>query len=210
MISYIRGTIRSIDRDESQIVVEVNGVGYDILLPTFVMRALVQERGKKKDDEVELEVYYHVPDRPPRPVLVGFSNDFERRFFERMIEVEDIGPSKAARAFVFSVSTVASAIENGDIKLLQRMPGIGQRTAQKIVATLQGKVAEFALLRDEGYATIPSMEKEDIRDEAIEVLTALGHRKADAMSKVDEALKRNPQLKDTQELIREVFRSERE
>ena len=210
MISYIKGTVRTIDRDESQIVVEVNGVGYDVLLPAFVMRSLVQERGTKKGDEVELEVYYHVPDRPPRPVLVGFSNDFERRFFERMIEVEDIGPSKAARAFVFSVSTVANAIENGDIQLLQRMPGIGQRTAQKIVATLQGKVAEFALLRDEGYATVPSTEKEDIRDEAIEVLAALGHRKTDATGKVDEALKRNPQLKDTQELIREVFRSERE
>ncbi len=210
MISYIKGTIRSINRENSRIVVEVNGVGYDVLLPSFVMRSLIQEQGKKKNDEIELEIYYHVPDRPPRPILVGFSNDFERSFFEKMIEVENIGPSKAAKAFIFSVSTVANAIEDGDIQLLQRMPGIGQRTAQKIVATLQGKVAEFALLKDEGYTTIPSVEKEDIKDEAIEVLTALGHRKAEAVSKVDEALKRNPHLKDTQELIREVFRSERE
>lgn len=210
MISYIKGTIRSINREESQIVVEVNGVGYNILLPSFVMRSLIQEQDKKKDDDIELEIYYHVPDRPPRPILVGFSNDFERRFFEKLIEVEDIGPSKAAKAFIFSVSTVANAIEDGDVQLLQRMPGIGQRTAQKIVATLQGKVAEFALLMDEGYATVPSIEKEDLRDEAIEVLTALGHRKVEAASKVDEALKRNPQLKDTQELIREVFRSERD
>lgn len=210
MISYIRGTIRSIDRDSSRLVVEVNGVGYDVLLPSFVMRSLLQERGKRKDDEVELEVYYHVPDRPPRPVLVGFNSDFERRFFEKMIEVEDIGPSKAARAFIFSVSTVANAIENGDIQLLQRMPGIGQRTAQKIVATLQGKVAEFALLRDEGYTTMPPAEEEDVRDEAVEVLTALGHKKSEATAKVDEALRRSPGLKDTQELIREVFRSERE
>jgi len=193
MISYIKGTIRSINREESQIVVEVNGVGYEVLLPSFVMRSLIQEQDKKKDDEIELEIYYHVPDRPPRPILVGFSNDFERRFFEKLIEVEDIGPSKAAKAFIFSVSTVANAIEDGDVQLLQRMPGIGQRTAQKIVATLQGKVAEFALLMDEGYATVPSIEKEDIRDEAIEILAALGHRKVEAASKVDEALKRNPQ-----------------
>lgn len=210
MISYIKGTIRSIDRDQSRLVVEVNGVGYDVLLPTFVMRSLTQEQGKRMGDEIELQTYYHVPDRPPRPVLVGFNSDFERRFFEKMIEVEDIGPSRAARAFVFSVSTVAAAIENGDLQMLQRMPGIGQRTAQKMVATLQGKVAEFALLRDEGYTTIPSVEKTDMREEATEVLTGLGHRRSDALAKVDQALKRNPDLKDTQELIREVFRAERE
>ncbi|MFW6126063.1 MAG: helix-hairpin-helix domain-containing protein, partial [Chloroflexota bacterium] len=120
------------------------------------------------------------------------------------------GPGKAAKAFVFSVSTVANAIENGDIQLLQRMPGIGQRTAQKVVATLQGKVAEFALLRDEGYATMPPVEKENIRDEAIEILAALGHKKTEATAKVDQVLRQAPRISDTQELIREVFRSERE
>ena len=210
MISYIRGTIRSIDTESSQLVVEVNGVGYEVLLPTFVMRSVTEDQVKRTGDDIELQTYYHVPDRPPRPVLVGFNNDFERRFFERLIQVEDIGPSKAARAFVFSVSTVATAIENADVQLLQRMPGIGQRTAQKMVATLQGKVAEFALLRDEGYATIPAVEKADMREEAIGILTALGHRKSDATAKVDAVLKQNPHLKDTQDVIRDVFRAEKE
>lgn len=208
MISYLKGTIRNIDKDNSRIVVEVNGVGYEVLLPFFVLRALT-ERGKKEGEEVELEIYYHIAERQPRPILVGFTNNFERRFFEKLIAVEDIGPAKAAKAFVFSVSTVANAIESRDAQLLERMPGIGQRTAQKIIATLQGKVAEFALLKDEGYASMPTVEKEDIKEEAVEVLAGLGYKKAEARSRIDEALKRNPKVRDAEELIREVFRTER-
>ncbi|MCL0030048.1 Holliday junction branch migration protein RuvA [Dehalococcoidia bacterium] len=208
MISYINGTIKSIDKEASKIVVDVNGLGYEVLLPLFVMRSLT-DRGKEEGDEIALQIYYHVSERQPRPVLVGFNNDFERRFFEKLIAVEDISPSRAARAFVFSVSTVANAIESGDVQVLQRMPGIGARIAQKIIATLREKVAEFALLKDEGYDSMPSVARKDIKDEAVEVLAGLGYRRADARLKVEEALEQNPGLKDTEELIRAVFRAER-
>ena len=208
MISYINGTIKSIDKEASKIVVDVNGLGYEVLLPLFVMRSLM-DRGKEEGDEIALQIYYHVSERQPRPVLVGFNNDFERRFFEKLIAVEDISPSRAARAFVFSVSTVANAIESGDVQVLQRMPGIGARIAQKIIATLKEKVAEFALLKDEGYDSMPSVARKDIKDEAVEVLAGLGYRRADARLKVEEALEQNPELKDTEELIRAVFRAER-
>jgi Holliday junction DNA helicase RuvA len=207
MISYIKGTIRSIGRDDSHIVVEANGVGYSILLPFFVMRSFI-DHGKKEGDEAELEIYYHVSERQPRPVLVGFTNEFERRFFEKLIAVEDLGPSKAAKAFVFSVSTVAKAIEDGDAQVIQRMPGIGSRTAQKMIATLQGKVAEFALLKDEGYSNIPSAGMEDLQEEAIEVLVRLGEKRPEAKLKVEEALKRTSQVKDTEELLRAVLQKE--
>ncbi|PIU57721.1 MAG: Holliday junction DNA helicase RuvA [Chloroflexi bacterium CG07_land_8_20_14_0_80_51_10] len=208
MISYIKGTIRSFDRENSEVVVDVNGVGYEILLPMFVMRSLV-DRGKQEGEEIALETYYHVTERQPRPVLVGFNNEFERRFFEKLIAVAGLGPAKAARAFVFSVSTVANAIESSDAQLLARMPGIGSRTAQKIIATLKGKVAEFALLRDEGYDSVPKVARKDISDEAIEVLTGLGYKRTEARAKVDEILEMKPDVKEVEELIREVFRAER-
>ena len=208
MISYIKGTILDFDRDASKIEVDVNGVGYEILLPAFVMRSLV-DHGKEEGDEIILRIYYHVSERQPRPVLVGFNSEFERRFFEKLIAVEDIGPSKAAKAFVFSVSTVANAIEDGDAKVLERMPGIGARTAQKIIATLKEKVAEFALLKDEGYDSVPKVSRKSISDEATEVLVGLGYKRAEAKAKIEEALAYNPGMKDTEELIREVFRTER-
>ena len=188
-------------------------MGYSVLFPVFVMRSLV-DQGKKEGEEIELEIYYHVAERQPRPVLVGFNNDFERRFFQKLLTVEDIGPLKATRALTFSVSTIAQAIEERDAGLLQRMPGIGARTAQKIIATLHEKVAEFALLRDEGYTSMPPVAKADVREEAIGVLVGLGYRKAEATARVDEAIKRNLGAKDAEELIRgvfkEVFKKERE
>jgi len=189
------------------VVAEVNGVGYVVLLPIFVMRSLT-DQGRKEGDKIELEIYYHVTEKQPRPVLVGFNNDFERRFFQKLLTVEDIGPAKATRALVFSVSTIANAIENRDAALLGRMPGIGARTAQKIIATLHEKVAEFALLRDEGYASLPAVEKADVTEEAIEVLVGLGYRKTEATAKVEEVVKINPDVKDTEGLIREVFKKE--
>ena len=97
MISHIKGTIASFDEEASRIVVDVNGVGYEILLPMFVKRSL-EDRQKQEGDEITLQIYYHVSERQPRPVLVGFNSEFEKRFFEKLVAVEDIGPSKAARA----------------------------------------------------------------------------------------------------------------
>ncbi len=209
MISQLRGIARHIDRERSNLVLEVNGVGYEVLLPIFVLRSLL-DKGKKEGDEIELKIYYHIGGRPPRPMLVGFNNEFERRFFEKLIQVEDLGPLKAARAFVFSVSTVASAIENRNLELLEKMPGVGSRLAQKIVATLHGKVAEFALLRDERYDSLPALKIADLRAEAIEVLAGLGYKRKEATARVEEALRRKPEIGGTEELLREVFRLERE
>jgi len=208
MISHLKGTIASIDEEASKVVVDVGGVGYEVLLPMFVMRSFIDSR-KQIEDPVSLQIYYHVTERQPRPMLVGFNNEFERRFFERLIEVEGLGPAKAAKAFVFSVSTVANAIEDGDARLLQSMPGIGGRAAQKIIATLKEKVAEFALLKDEGYDSIPRVVRRDMHSEAIEVLTGLGYKLSEAKAKVDAIIDVNPDIKEVEVLIREVFRAEK-
>jgi Holliday junction resolvasome RuvABC DNA-binding subunit len=67
-------------------------------------------------------------------------------------------------------------------------------------------VAEFAMLKDEGYANVPVLGMEDIKEEAIEVLARLGDKRTEAKIKVEEALKRNPKVKDTEELLREVLK----
>lgn len=209
MISYIHGTLKR--KLPDRVVVDVGGVGYDVFLPQFVMRT-VEER--PEGEQVEFDIYYHVTERQLRPTLIGFNNGHEKRFFEKFISVEDIGPQKAARALVMSVSTIAQAIEMEDISLLRQLPGIGERTAKKMVATLRGRVAEEALLQDEGFteptepaaAVVPSF---SLREEGIDILVGLGHRHPEAVSKVDAALKRQPEIASTEELIREVYRAER-
>lgn len=194
-------------KDEGRVVVEAGSIGYEILLPLFVLRSLL-DNNKKEGDTVSLEIYYHVSEKKPKPLLVGFNNEYEKKFFERLIEVEGIGPATAARAMVFSVSSIASAIEADDINFLVQMPGIGERTAHKVVATLRGKVAEWALLKDEGYVSLPTVE-ENVREEAIELLAGLGYKKLEARQKVEAIIKINPRLKNVEELIREVFRIEK-
>lgn len=205
----MKGWLASLDDESSKVILEVQGVGYEILLPVFVMRSLT-DRGAKPGDQISLQIYYHVTERQPRPVLVGFNNEFEKKFFEKLIGVEDLGPVKAARALIYSVSTVANAIESADARLLQSMPGIGARTAQKIIATLREKVAEFALLRDEGYDSVPQVTRKDLAEEAIEVLVGLGYKRAEAKARVDGVLESRPGIGDVEGLIREVFRAERQ
>ncbi len=208
MISYLHGTLKR--KLPDRVVVDVQGVGYDVFLPQFVMRT-VEER--LDGEPIEFDIYYHVTERQLRPTLIGFGNETEKRFFEKFISVEDIGPQKAAKALVFSVSTIAQAIEEEDIELLRRLPGIGERTAKKMVATLRGKVAEEALLRDEGFAeeaaTRPAGEPiSELREDTIDILVGLGHRRSEATSKVDAALKRRGAVTTQEELIREVYRAE--
>lgn len=187
------------------------GIGFEVTLPAFVLQALIQE-GVQEGSKVELEIYYHVTDRNPRPVMVAFKRRHEKRFFEQLLEVEGLGPTRAAAALVFSVSTVARAIESEDLRVLTRMPGIGSRGAQKIVATLQGKVADTALLRDEGFAVdtdLPAGTTVNRREEVLEVLMGLGYKSHEARSRVDEALQRRPDVgTDASEIMREIFRAQ--
>ncbi len=216
MITYLKGTIRSLSREPARAVVIVGGagygVGYEVVLPVFVYQSLANDGIHEGSEAVEFEIYYHVTERQPRPLLVGFRRPEERKFYEQLLEVEGIGPSKAAALLVFPPSVIATAIEREDVGLLQRLPGVGARGAQKIVATLRGKVQATAMLRDEGEsskgAPLPPAALNG-RDEAIKVLVNLGYRSLEASDRVDEALRRNPNLgADVQALIRDVFKAQ--
>lgn len=215
MITYIKGTVHRLDREPAKAVVLTGGIGYEIQLPVFVYDSLTG-KGVGVGHEIEFELYYHVTDRQPKPQLVGFLHESERRFFEQLIQVEGIGPAKAAAALVFPVSSIATAIENGDTGLLNQLPGIGSRAAQKIIATLQGKVAATALLRDErtpiangANGSNGVVSTGSVQSEVVEALIALGYRPAEAREQVDSAVRRNPEAAETsQSLMREVFRAQ--
>ena len=196
-------------------MVVTGGIGYEVQLPVYVYDSLTGA-GVNVGDEIEFELYYHVTERQPKPQLVGFLHASERQFFEQLIQVEGIGPAKAAAALVFPVSAIASAIEQGDTGLLNQLPGIGSRAAQKIIATLQGKVAATALLRDErvavaagGNGSHGAAPVGSVQSEVVEALISLGYRPAEAREQVDSAVRRNPEsADDSQSLMREVFRAQ--
>ena len=202
MIGYIEGKI--LKKENERVLVLANQVGYEILLPAFVMEGLAT---KKVGDDIALYIFYQQTDRQPKPILIGFNLEAEKEFFQFFISVEDIGPLKAVKALGIPVREVAGAIENRDVHSLTQLKGIGTRTAQKIIATLEGKMGKFALIRKAEKKEIPV--GEDFLEQVLQVLVnQLGHRTADARRMINSALKRNSAIRTPEELLEEVYRGE--
>jgi Holliday junction DNA helicase RuvA len=203
MIGYIEGRLLKIE--DERILLLANQLGYEVLVPAFVRETL---NAKQVGDELALYIYYHQTERQPKPVLIGFNLEAEKAFFQHFISVEAIGPLKAVKALNIPVRDIANAIETGDIGTLKQLKGIGSRTAQKIVATLKGKVSTFALIRKTQSDSVPA--SVDIEAPVLDVLVnQLGHRPADAKRMIAEAFKRNSQMETPEDLFDEIYKGER-
>ena len=211
MIATLSGRLRR--KLEDRIILDVVGVGYEVYLPPTVMRQLERVESGDGGGQLELVIYYHATRDQPRPVLIGFTADLDKEFFERLITVKDIGPMVAARALAVSVGEVASAIIRQDEKFLRALPGIGPQKAKNIVAQLQGKVAKFALAREDTLApparsSSGPVETDGVREMVWEVLVKqLGHRPSEASQLISDALKRRPELRTPEELFEEIYRA---
>ena len=202
MIGYLEGKI--LKKEEDRVLVLANQIGYEVLLPAIVMKSLQK---KNIGEEISLYIFFQQTERQPKPVLIGFNLEVEKEFFQHFISVEAIGPLKAVRALNLPVREVAAAIESGEINKLTQLKGIGRRTAQKIIATLEGKMGKFALIRPDDYGEAPPVE--DFSKEVLDVIIKqLGHRPADARRMIDKALKRNRSITTAEELFDEVYRGE--
>jgi holliday junction DNA helicase RuvA len=197
-----------IDKLEDSIILDVNGICYEVLIPGAVMNCIdshVMENGT-----ISLITYHYLQVEPSRgfPFLIGFLNGIEKEFFEKFITVSGIGPKAAVRALKVPISAIAKAIDAGDISFLKSLPGIGMQRAREIVAKLQGKIGKFGLIQDGvGVSDVTaSKNKEDIEEEAIDVLLQLQYKKFEARNMVDAALSRNPEIKTSEDLLNEVYK----
>ena len=206
MIRYIEGKL--FKKEEDRIVVLANGIGYEILLPAIVRQTFVSKRAGEDGDLVKLFIYYHQTERQPKPMLIGFNFEPEKEFFEKFITVEDIGPPTAVKALILPIPRIARAIEERDSKTLERMKGVGKRMADKIIATLHGKVGKFALMTED---QIPEpAEVENFQKQVEDVLIKdLGHKVSEAQRLVKEAMMRNPAMTTPEELFEEVYRGQK-
>jgi len=206
MISFLKGEIRNIFSEKSVIEIDVSGVGYEVSLPKFVLDEVINN-GKKNGEKINLEIYYHATERSPKPLLVGFNNHLEKLFFEKIIQVEGVGPLKAVSALIFPVAIVSQAIEDEDISVLNQMPGIGARAAQKMIATLKGKLIDI-ISESRSSLNDADSNKNALRDDIVEILVGLGFKESDAIIKINEVISEKPELKDNlEEIIREIFKS---
>jgi len=136
LIAHLRGKL--IEKAPSRLVVEANGVGYEIFVPLSTFTVMPGE-----GVEVSLDIHTHV--REDIMALYGFSSKQERAVFERLIGVSGIGPRLAITILSGgSVEGLVGAIRKGDLARLTAIPGVGKKTAERIVVELRDKLAEFA------------------------------------------------------------------
>lgn len=207
MLSRLRGTI--IKFCENSAIIDVSGMGFEVLLPRPVMEEL---KNKPPEEEVNIVTYFYLQAGPSRvvPVIIGFNSEMEREFFEEFITVSSIGPKSAVKSLIYPFSQIAKAIDTGDGSLLKTMPGVGPRKVKEIIAKLQGKMARFFTLEaekvssDEGRLSV--FIPEDIREETLEVLLQLQYIKKDALKKIEKALLRKPDVKTSQELLNLIWK----
>ena len=203
MISEINGKIKR--KKESSVIIDCNGMCYEVLVPPAIMKSV--DSAKTPEGNINFITYHYYQMDPSKamPVLVGFLNEIEKDFFEQFIKVSGVGPKAACKALTLSFSVIADAIDKGDMVLLKTLPGIGEQKAREIIAKLQGKVGKFCLMQDRLAQDIPRV-KEDIKEEALNVLLQLQYKKNEAKEMIDKAIHRNPKASTCEEILNEVYK----
>jgi len=209
MIGYLEGRI--IQHESDGILLLAGAIGYEILLNPITLDQITAN--SSEEGVVSLYIYYHVTERQPKPVLIGFGTSEDKAFFQLFISVAAIGPMKAVKALTRPVGEVARAIEEKDVSFLAQLSGIGKRTAEKIIATLNGKVADFI---DSGaqisQTSPPPLDKslKEISQQVEDVLVdQLGHSLASARRMIKEAFDRNSAIETAESLFDEIYQEVR-
>lgn len=196
MIEYLAGVIRF--KEPQHVVVDVMGVGYGLDVP-----ASTYERLGEIGDPAELYTYHYV--REDQLELFGFSTPQEREIFEIFISTSGIGP-KTSLGILSSIpiGDFARAIMENDLSILTRIPGIGRKTAERLVVELRDKMKAFLLGVEVAGAELEK--RSPTVEDAIDALIQLGTRPPVAQRAVAEAAKKLGEEAGTQELVVEALK----
>ncbi len=203
MIARIEG--RLVEKKDHSVILENHGVFYEVFVPDVSLGRL--NEAQTPDGRLCLVTfhYHHVEPARSIPILIGFLNDLEKDFFEVFITVSGIGPKAALRALSLPIAVIAKAIDEGDIGVLRSLPGIGPQRAKEIVAKLQGRISRFGLLPSAPRTAAPGSARRDLEDEAVRVLMQLQYKRSEAREMVTGTLKKQPDIKDLQDLLNAVY-----
>ena len=208
MISQISGKISRLNEDS--VTLFLNGLYYELMIPSGLFEKLGQAAGR--GDEITLFTINFIEAGDKKnyhyPRLVGFTDPVDKEFFQLFTTVSGMGIKKGLKCLTLPIREIAGAIETRDAGTLSRLPGIGNRLAEKIIAELSGKMARFALAQGEEPLSAGRHEKQNLVTEALAVLMQLQYNRATAEQMIDRALKGDSKIKDTEDLIAAIFRLE--
>lgn len=203
MISHIAGHLSEVH--EETVVVERSGIGYVVAVPRYAVGELAACRGREVTLHTLLFIEGNQAGGHMDPVLVGFPHAEDKVFFRRFISVKGIGWRKALKALSEPVGHVAAWIEQGDAAALKRLPGIGARAAELIVAELKGKMEDLAIATS-GYRPVDATRFTDDQRDAIEIMVSLGDGRADAEQWLERARQLHREVDSADDWIRAAYR----
>lgn len=181
MISFIRGLVA--DTTETSIILEAGGIGYEIFMTGNSI-----EQASRADGELKIHTYFHV--REDVMQLYGFLSKDDLEMFRLLLSVNGIGPKAALGVLAgLTADELRFAVLSDDVKTISKAPGIGKKTAQKLILELKDKLKledafEKKLAHEQEAASITGAMLHDGRQEAVEALVALGYSNTDAMRAV--------------------------
>lgn len=171
MIAHLSGKL--LEKNATHVIVDVAGVGYEVNIPLSTFYELGEE-----GDEVALRIYTHV--REDAIQLFGFSSPRERDLYLKVISVQGIGPKLGITVLSgIGVDELVRAVKANDLARLTSIPGIGRKTAERLVIDLRDKVGELALAKGGSEAGSPNIAIGDGHfDDALSALINLGYQRA--------------------------------
>src|SRR5580658_2721394 len=186
MIAFLRGKL--LEKHPNQVIVETSGVGYDVMIPVSTFSTLPDAGA-----EVALRIHTHV--REDALALFGFLTTEEKALFEKLISVSGIGPTLAIKVLSgIATAAIIDAIRGGHVELLVRIPGVGKKTAERMVLELRDKLEGLGggALPAVSSRTEPALS--DVEQDVLSALVNLGCQRAAADAAVRKARTAAPDL----------------
>jgi Holliday junction DNA helicase RuvA len=195
MIGYLRGTLAAIR--PPQLVIDVNGIGYEVAAPLSTCLELPKVGA-------EIHLITHLIVREDQHTLYGFATESERQLFRDLIKVNRVGAKLALGILSgMTVNTFIACIRTEDATLLSKLPGVGRKTAERLIMDMRDKV--------DGEAQVLSVSKigssdaaNGSRQEAFNALTSLGYKPLEARKMLDQV---DADLSGTEDILRSVLRA---
>lgn len=194
MITRLHGMLLS--KSTADIVVDVNGVGYEVLVPMSTSFSL-------PEPGVAIVILTHLAVREDAQTLYGFATNAERDLFRQLIKVSGVGAKLALTILSgSSVDGFIQAVQDDDVATLQRLPGIGKKTAERLIVEMRDKLKGQVVA---GNTSGEAPESNSATQEAVVALVALGYKTAEAERMVKKITKQDPTAS-SEVLIRAALR----
>lgn len=196
LIAYIKGSIAELT--PAYVLLEAQGIGYHIHISLNTYSALQD----KKDVRLFTHHYLKADKTTQLPVLFGFSDEFERELFGKLISVSGVGPNTARMILSsYTPTEINNGILNGNVALLKSIKGVGPKAAQRLILELKDK-----LKTSPNNAGESAISDNTIQDEALSALVMLGFNKAKAQKVVNQLLTDNSSVQEVEVLIKEALK----